>query len=313
MARASWPGGRRIGGTSRVVLLGLTCLLSAASTLRGMTGDGSHGFVRILARSAVPLSPDLHELDTWGEHARASKTILVLFQISLLVAGAKLLGWGAERIRMPGVVGELMAGVLIGPYVLGGLIRIPLYGAWVSVFPAVGHVGEWPVSPVVWALAEFASIILLFITGLNTDFAQFLRYLRPASFVAVVGMLAPFALGAGITVIPTFAALAMGNGETNALIPALFVGAIMSATSIGITARVLGDIGKIDTPEGVTILGAAVLDDVLCVILLAIVGGIASSHSVAAGSILGVAGKALGFWVGMTALALACAGHLKRR
>src|SRR5918994_2006152 len=96
------------------------------------------------------------------------------------------------------------------------------------------------------------------------------------------------------------------------MIPALFVGAILAATSIGITARVLGDINRLDTPEGVTILGAAVLDDVLGIIALAIVGGIASAGSVSGGTIAGIAGKAFGFWIGLTGVVLLLSKHIER-
>src|SRR5215211_5164860 len=137
------------------------------------------------------LSPSLREMDDWGEHARVAKTMLVLIQLGVLLAAAKVLGWLAERIRVPGVIGELLAGVLIGPYVLGHLIQVPLAGHWAPLFPAPMH-GEWPINDVVWALAQFASIVLLFIAGLHTDLQQFLKYVAPASLVAVVGLIAPF-------------------------------------------------------------------------------------------------------------------------
>jgi Kef-type K+ transport system membrane component KefB len=258
------------------------------------------------------ISPSLRELDTWGDHARVAKTMLVLIQVAAMLAAAKLLGWLAERVRVPGVIGELLAGVLIGPYVLGNLIQIPLGGHWSPLFPApLG--GEWPINDVVWSMAQFASIVLLFITGLHTDLQQFLKYVGPATLVAVVGLLAPFALGfAAVYYIPPFKAMAAAGPTETAMIPALFVGAILAATSIGITARVLGDINKLDTPEGVTILGAAVLDDVLGIIALAIVGGIASAGSVSGGTIAGIAGKAFGFWIGLTGVVLLLSKPIER-
>ncbi len=90
------------------------------------------------------------------------------------------------------------------------------------------------------------------------------------------------------------------------------MGAILSATSIGITARVLSDLRRLDTPEGVTILGAAVLDDVLGIIALAIVGGIASAGTISLGAIGSIAGKAFGFWIGLTAATLLLAKPLER-
>ena len=107
-------------------------------------------------------------------------------------------------------------------------------------------------------------------------------------------------------------AVAHGTGGSP-LVPALFVGAILAATSIGITARVLGDIGKLDTAEGVTILGAAVLDDVLGIIALAIVGGIAVRRARSRPAAVGmVAGKAFGFWIGLTVVVLLLAKPIER-
>src|SRR5688500_7674762 len=115
----------------------------------------------------VRISPSLREINDWGEHARVAKSMLGLIQVAAMLAAAKLLGWLCERIKVPGVIGELLAGVLIGPYVLGHMIQIPLAGHWSPLFPApVG--GEWPINDIVWSLAQFASVILLFITGLHT-------------------------------------------------------------------------------------------------------------------------------------------------
>jgi Kef-type K+ transport system membrane component KefB len=209
-------------------------------------------------------------------------------------------------------VGELLAGVIIGPYVLGQFITIPLGGHWAPLFPAP-LAGQWPVNDVVWSFAQFASITLLFVTGLHTDLQQFLKYVGPASLVATVGLLAPFALGfATVYYVPAFREMAAGSPGESPLIPALFIGAILAATSIGITARVLGDINRLDTPEGVTILGAAVLDDVLGIIALAIIGGIADRGEISLGSVGVIAGKAFGFWIGLTLLILLLARPIER-
>jgi Kef-type K+ transport system membrane component KefB len=276
-------------------------------------------FPAAVASAATPddaaherLSPSLREMDQWGEHARVAKTMLVLIQVAVMLAAAKLLGWLSERINVPGVIGELLAGVLIGPYVLGHMIQIPLGSHWAPLFPAP-ITGEWPVNDVIWTMAQFASIVLLFITGLHTDLQQFLKYVGPATLIAIVGLIAPFALGfAAVYYIPAFNTMAATGPGEGAMIPALFVGAILAATSIGITARVLGDINKLDTPEGVTILGAAVLDDVLGIIALAIVGGIASAGAVSGGTIAVIAGKAFGFWIGLTGIVLLLSKPIER-
>jgi Kef-type K+ transport system membrane component KefB len=226
--------------------------------------------------------------------------MMVTFQVALLLAAAKVLGWVCEQIRVPGVIGELLAGAIVGPFLLGSLIKVPVHGQWVPLFPRPTAAGQWPVNDVIWSMAQFASVVLLFVTGLHTDLKQFLRYVGPASLIALAGLVVPFGLGAGVVYLPGFAELAKaGPGET-VLVPALFVGAILAATSIGITARVLGDIGRLETPEGVTILGAAVLDDVMGIIALAVVGGIATAGAVSFGTVGVVAGKAFGFWIGLT-------------
>jgi Kef-type K+ transport system membrane component KefB len=261
------------------------------------------------------VSPDLSEIKAIREHGPMLQIMLVLFQLSAILIAAKVLGWLAEKIHVPGVIGELMAGVILGPYLLGHMIKLPLHGHWVPLFPAPTAAGQWPVNDIVWSIAQFASIILLFVTGLHTDLKQFLRYVGPASLVAVVGLLAPFALGAGVVYIPMFSDIARGYPGESVLIPALFVGAILAATSIGITARVLGDIDKLDTPEGVTILGAAVLDDVLGIIALAIVAGMAGASgnggSVSFVEIAVIAGKAIGIWMGITLAAALLATRIE--
>lgn len=267
--------------------------------------------------AALEVSPDLQEIIEQTEHGRTAAIMLVLFQLSAMLVAAKLLGWLAESLKVPGVVGELLAGALIGPYLLGSLIHIPLHGISVPLFPAPGP-GQWPLNDIVWAFAQFASIVLLFVTGLHTDLKQFVRYMVPATSVAVVGVVVPFLLGAGAVYFVFYAGIWQPPDPSHVLIPALFTGTILSATSIGITARVLGDIEKLDSPEGVTILGAAVLDDVLGIIALAIVGGIAEGMAVAGGvdvsvtAVGWIAFKAIGVWVGLTVVTFLLAPWIER-
>ena len=139
---------------------------------------------------------------------------------------------------------ELGAGVLIGPFALGGISLLgvsPLFP-----LPLVdGIPAPIPVSNELYALAQIGSIVLLFAIGLETNLRQFLRYAGPASAVALGGVLLPFILGAGATVLLGYA------GPEGFLSPeALFMGAIMTATSVGITARVLADLNRLDNPEG---------------------------------------------------------------
>ena len=294
------------------LLASVVLLLAVAAAAPCAHGADAAAAGATEAAALAAVGPNLREMDAWGEHARVAKIMLVLFQVAVILAAAKLMGWLAERVKVPGVIGELLAGVVIGPFALGGMISLPLFGHSVPLFPPPTSAGQWPVNDVVWSLAQLASIILLFITGLHTNLQQFLKYVGPATLIAVVGLVVPFGLGAAGVYLPPFREMARGTPGEPLLIPALFVGAILAATSIGITARVLGDIGQLDSPEGVTIIGAAVLDDVLGIIALAIVGGIASAGSVSVSSVGIIAARAIGFWLVLTLVLLALAKHIER-
>ncbi len=238
-----------------------------------------------------------------GDDITAVVAHLVL-QLGVILVVAKVCGELTERfLRQPGVLGELVGGMAIGPYAVGG-VDLPLLGKLFSVDPAK----TIPVSTELYAVAQLAAVLLLFIAGLETDFEQFFRFGARAAVVAAGGVLLPFFLGAAATV---------GFGLVDHLMApeALFMGAIMTATSVGITARVLSDIGKLNSSEGVTILGAAVIDDVLGILVLAIVLSL-SGGDMAPGSIVMVGAKALGFWLVllgvMVVLAAPFAGAVKR-
>jgi Kef-type K+ transport system membrane component KefB len=193
-----------------------------------------------------------------------------------MLVGAKLLGELAERIGQPAVLGELVAGVLLGSSVLG---VAPTEG------PAVG---------VIHVLAELGVVLLLFEIGLETDLREMFR-VGPASLaVATVGVVLPFALGLVYwAYLPHAATIASGDRFTQAI----FIGATLTATSVGITARVLSDLGRMSSMEARIIIGAAVIDDVLGLVILSVVSGMASGAAV---TIVGVArtlGVAAGFLV----------------
>jgi Kef-type K+ transport system membrane component KefB len=163
----------------------------------------------------------------------------------LILFSAKLFGELAERLGQPAVLGELVGGVVLGT----GLF---------SFF----H----PHDPVLAVMAEVGVILLLFETGVHSDLGQLLKAGPTSTAVAAVGVVAPFALGWGLMT-------ALGHGAMQAV----FVGAALTATSVGITARVLSDMGKLSLPEAQIVLGAAVIDDVLGIIILSAVSGIAAS------------------------------------
>ena len=224
----------------------------------------------------------------------AQMTNLVL-QIAVILFAVRVFGKLAERVGIPSVLGELISGVIIGPYALGG---IPLPGFPQGIFPL--NSADLAVSPELYGFSTIASIILLFASGLETDFALFLKYSLAGSIVGLGGVVFSFVFGAMTGV------LLMGRAFSDPL--CLFLGIMSTATSVGITARILSNQKKMDSPEGVTILAAAVFDDVLGIVLLAVVLGIVAAlqggGAVNAASISLIAARAFGIWLGFTALGL---------
>ncbi|HLQ66807.1 MAG TPA: cation:proton antiporter [Candidatus Limnocylindrales bacterium] len=198
----------------------------------------------------------------------------LLLALAVVLAAASAGGWLAERIRQPSVLGELIAGILLGNVGLLGF-----------------HGFEWfAANPELKALAEIGVIVLLFDVGLESTVGDMLKVGRSALLVAVLGVIAPFALGwaAGAWLLPGRPAYVH-----------MFLGAVLTATSVGITARVLRDLGRTKSPEARIILGAAVIDDVLGLVILAVVSGIiaaaARGGEIPFLDVAWIAGKALGF------------------
>lgn len=232
----------------------------------------------------------------------------LILQLALIIISAKFLGYIASRfLKQSSVLGELVAGMIIGPYALGG-IAFSFLGN-----EALFHIPEGsflPVSPELNGFATLASIILLFISGLETDLRTFLRFAGTGMLVGLGGIIVTFFLGAGV-------ALFFIPDVTHLMDPkALFIGVISTATSVGLTARILSEKRQLSSPEGVTILSAAVFDDVLGIIVLAIVIGVVNEgHSQGAfqwAPIAFVALKAFGFWIGSTALGIFLAPRLTK-
>ncbi len=215
----------------------------------------------------------------------------LVIQLAIILAAAKVGGEICERyLKIPTVLGELAMGTVIGPFALGG---VAIFGLGPLFSLREGH-DALPVSLELFSVSQIAAVVLLFTAGLETDLKQFRRYAAPASLVALGGVLAPFALGAGATMLLKPAGL---EGDT-LLYAALFMGAVMTATSVGITARVLGDMHKLDSPEGVTIMAAAVVDDVLGILVLTVVVGIATpGEELSTSGIALIGAKAVGFWL----------------
>ena len=211
----------------------------------------------------------------------------LVIQIAFILFIAKIFAEIFERfLKQPPVLGELIVGIIIGPYLLGNYISIPKIG---HLFPNIPH-STIPVSNELYAIGQIAVIILLFISGLETDFSLFLKFAGPSFLIASAGVIFPFIFGNVLTVIFGFA--------NNFFSPiALFMGAVLAATSVGITARILSDLKKLNTPEGITILASAVIDDVLGILVLAIVIGIIKSGTISVVSMLFIALKAIGIWL----------------
>jgi len=208
----------------------------------------------------------------------------LILQLAVIIIVAKIGGYLFQRfLKMPSVLGELASGMLIGPYALGGMIDLPGLGILFAE-----HAG-FAASAELYGIATLASIILLFLAGLETDLAAFLRYSVVGSFVGLGGLVAAFALGDFIAV------LWPGNGIDSFMDPAaLFLGVISVATSVGITARILAEKQKMSSPEGVTILAGA-----MGMAKVSLGGG-----EVNWGEIGIIAAKAIGFFVVVTSLGL---------
>ena len=166
-----------------------------------------------------------------------------LLQFLVIFVSAKVAGELFESARLSSVLGEIVAGIALGPFALG----------WINP------------SDTIHSVAEIGAIFVLFSAGLETSPQDLIQVGRKALLVAVAGVVAPFVLGFGYM-------KWLGDATSEAI----FVGAAMVATSVGITARVLGDLRVLATRAAKIILGAAVLDDILGMVLLAVVAGLAS-------------------------------------
>jgi len=218
-----------------------------------------------------------HSSETDGHGGgHASPVTPVLLGLVIIMIAAKVGGEIAERVSQPAVLGELIAGVVLGNLVLVGYNGL----AFLSTNEGIA------------IIAEIGVILLLFEVGLESNLTEMMSVGKSSLLVAVLGVVAPFFLGWGVS------AWMLPNED---ILVHIFIGATLCATSVGITARVLTDLGKVTTREAKIVLGAAVIDDVLGLVILAVVSGVISAANtggqLASTDVLLIVGKATAFLV----------------
>ena len=209
-----------------------------------------------------------------------------LLELVIILLAAKIGGEIAERLRQPAVLGELIAGIVVGVSVFGHLSAVPGFGP-------LAQLAVDPNSELLRTLGEVGAILLLFEAGLDSDLEDLKRLGFAALWVAFIGVAFPLILG-----------FVVAHYVLHWSVPtAVFLGAALTATSVGITARTFADLKMSERTESKIVLGAAVADDVLGLIVLAVVSGLYATSGGAAGgeehrSIFAVVFYALAFLVG---------------
>ena len=274
-----------------------------------------------------------------GELSHADPVVPILIASIFITMGAALGGLMMKWIKQPSVLGELLVGLLAGNlgYYLGNpVLTVLREGDNLAKISAMALGGPYSVADATHQLlppgphtdliasllsspsglsylnvyafidvvSRLAILILLFLVGLEISLVEMRRVGKSATFVAVLGIVLPMLLGMGTM------KLLHPNGT---LAADLFIGGILTATSVGITARVLRDLGKDTTEEARVILGAAVIDDVLCLIILAVVSGLAVTGTISVLSIAITTGKATVFLVASLGVGIWLAPKLVRR
>jgi Kef-type K+ transport system membrane component KefB len=227
----------------------------------------------------------------------------VLLVLTIVLTAAKVGSEIFERLGQPAVLGELIVGLVLGNLIL-------LSPDWTLFEPlrATNITGGW--AHIVDNLARLGVILLLFEVGLESTVSEMAKVGTSSLLVALVGVVAPFILGFGVSYlfikeVPPDVLVHLPP-DFNVMNIHLFIGATLCATSVGITARVLKDLGKVQTKEAKIILGAAVIDDVLGLIILAVVSAIVSASitgtEVGVLSLVRITALAIGFFVVAIAL-----------
>jgi len=242
--------------------------------------------IPMLAAAIQPLlTPLLAELS--AHDLEMAATLIGVGRFMLIFVAARALAEVLVRLQLPTILGELLAGVLIGASGLHLLVppetQVELSNGLITLLSSLGNVPPESVTelynesfPALEAVAQLGLFALLFLTGLESELDELIAVGTQAFTVAVAGVVLPFALG-------TWGLMAIFHVGA---IPAIFAGASMTATSIGITASVFGELGYLKTREGQIVIGAAVLDDILGIVILAVVIALASGGTLEIGPIL---------------------------
>ena len=194
-----------------------------------------------------------------------------LFDLAIILLSTKLFGLITKKFNMPQVVGALLAGVILGPAVLGFMEETSF----------------------IKEVAEIGVIVLMFCAGMETDINELKRSGKSSFIIAVAGVLIPIIGGFGVAYFFNKPGMIESDAAGTVLLQNIFIGIILTATSVSITVETLKEIGKLKTSSGNAILGAAIIDDILGIIALTIVTSMADS-SVKIGVVLL---KILGFFV----------------
>ena len=218
-------------------------------------------------QSPAPTAAPHGSSDPYGESI-LTHSLQLLLLLALVIAAAKIAGVLAARIHQPAVFGEILAGVLLGPTVLN-ILGWPVF--------ALSHEhtasDSLPLLPVVRDLAQVGVLLLMFVAGLETDLDQMRHVRRVAFWSAFGGVVVPFIAGAALAV--AFGLPLLWQG--------IYIGTILTATSVSISAQTLMELGALRSREGSTILAAAVIDDVMGIVVLSLV--VALSKASVSGSV----------------------------
>lgn len=259
---------RKILKSNIIWLVILVMILCAGATMILADDNNTNS---LNADQSLPAAPESQQSGSQSLDAKDIALTFLWMAIILLFAKVSSL---IERIGQPAVLGELIIGIILGNLVLFNI----------TVFEPIKH------NPLLQFLSQLGVVILLFQIGLGSNIGEMKKVGIRATIVALVGVIVPFVLGAAVVGPLLLPGLAINTY--------LFIGAALTATSVGITARVFKDLGTLDTDEAKIVLGAAVIDDVLGLIVLAVVAAIATLGAVSIGMISWIIAKSVLFLIG---------------